>query len=74
MLRKHFLLCGLLSACAFLLMPFEASGQKEPLLKIVQMEDVAVKCPVGTAPRLPYRLWVSYDNGRSEYRQVKWMN
>jgi DUF1680 family protein len=72
--KKHFLLCGLLSACAFLLMPFEASGQKEPLLKIVQMEDVAVKCPVGTAPRLPYRLWVSYDNGRSEYRQVKWMN
>ena len=74
MLMKRTILCGLIAVFSFLVQPFEANAQKEPLLKIVKMEDVAVKCPVGTAPRLPYRLWVSYDNGRSEYRQVKWMN
>ena len=74
MLTKRMMICGVVSAFSLLMLPYEASAQKEPLLKIVQMEDVAVRCPVGTAPRLPYRLWVSYDNGRSEYRQVKWMN
>jgi DUF1680 family protein len=29
---------------------------------------------VGTAPRLPFRLWVTYSDGKGEYRQVKWTN
>jgi hypothetical protein len=29
---------------------------------------------VGHAPRLPYQLWVTYADGRGEYRQVKWTN
>ncbi len=41
---------------------------------IVQVEKVKVKSPVGTVPRLPYRLWTTYNNGTADWRQVKWMN
>ena len=41
---------------------------------IVSVKDVSVEVPVGNAPRLPYQLWVSYSDGRGEYRQVKWTN
>ena len=41
---------------------------------IVSVETVNVEVPVGHAPRLPYRLWVTYSDGRSEFRQVKWQN
>ena len=41
---------------------------------IVKVEPVSVEVPVGNAPRLPYRLWVEYSDGRGEYRQVKWQN
>jgi DUF1680 family protein len=33
-----------------------------------------VMCPVGTAPRLPYQLWVTYADGTAEFRQVRWTN
>ena len=42
--------------------------------QIVNTEPVCVETSVGHAPRLPYQLWVTDDNGRGEYRQVKWMN
>ena len=29
---------------------------------------------MGTAPRLPYQLWVTYSDGTKEYRQVRWTN
>ena len=41
---------------------------------IKKVEPVSVQCPVGTSPRLPNRLWVTYRDGRAEYRQVRWMN
>lgn len=31
-------------------------------------------CPVGTVPRLPNLVWVTYSDGYSEYRQVRWAN
>lgn len=31
-------------------------------------------CPEGTAPRLPNLVWVTYSDGYSEYRQVRWAN
>lgn len=36
--------------------------------------SVSVETPVGNAPRLPYLLWVTYSDGKGEYRQVKWQN
>ncbi len=41
---------------------------------IAKVAPVAVDCPVGTAPRLPYLVWVTYSDGFSEYRQVRWAN
>ena len=41
---------------------------------IKSVEVVSVEAPVGNAPRLPYQLWVTYSDGKSEYRQVKWLN
>ena len=41
---------------------------------IVNVEEQKVEVPVGNVPRLPYQLWVTYTNGKGEYRQVKWMN
>ena len=41
---------------------------------IKSVQAVSVEVPVGNAPRLPYRLWVEYSDGKGEYRQVKWLN
>lgn len=41
---------------------------------IVSVEAVNVESPVGTVPRLPFQVWVTYSDGTSEYRQVRWSN
>ena len=41
---------------------------------ISKLSVVTVDCPVGTAPRLPNLVWVTYSDGYSEYRQVRWAN
>ena len=41
---------------------------------IKSVQAVSVEVPVGNVPRLPYRLWVEYSDGKGEYRQVKWLN
>lgn len=41
---------------------------------ISKVESISVDCPVGTAPRLPNLVWVTYSDGYSEYRQVRWAN
>lgn len=46
----------------------------QPTRTITKVETVSVNSPVGTAPRLPFQLWVTYSDGKSEYRQVRWTN
>ena len=41
---------------------------------IASVAPIAVDCPQGTAPRLPYSVWVTYSDGLSEFRQVRWSN
>ena len=41
---------------------------------ISKVEAILVDCPVGTAPRFPNLVWVTYSDGYSEYRQVRWAN
>lgn len=41
---------------------------------ISKVEAISVDCPVGTVPRLPNLVWVTYSDGYSEYRQVRWAN
>lgn len=45
-----------------------------PFREIRTVEAVQVQAPVGTVPRLPYQLWVTYADGYKEYRQVRWCN
>jgi hypothetical protein len=50
-------------------------GGKAAVYRTIRnVEIVRVETPVGSAPRLPYQLWVQYADGSSEYRQVKWLN
>ena len=41
---------------------------------IRRVEPVSVSCLVGTAPVLPYQVWVTYSDGRGEWRQTRWNN
>lgn len=41
---------------------------------ISKVEAISVDCPESTAPRLPNLVWVTYSDGYSEYRQVRWAN
>ena len=41
---------------------------------ISEVDAISVDCPVGTVPRLPNLVWVTYSDGYSEYRQVRWAN
>lgn len=44
--------------------PREGETQELPIPSEIQaVEAVRVECPVGTAPRLPYQLWVTYADG-----------
>ncbi|MBQ9636295.1 MAG: glycoside hydrolase family 127 protein [Prevotella sp.] len=41
---------------------------------IASTDPVRVTVLAGYAPQLPYQLWVTYTDGSSELRQVRWMN
>lgn len=41
---------------------------------IRKVEKIAVESPEGTVPRLPYQVWVTYNDGTQEYRQIRWEN
>lgn len=41
---------------------------------IKNVETIKVNTPVGTAPRLPFQVWVTYSDGTGEWRQTKWAN
>ena len=41
---------------------------------IASVEPVTVQVPAGCAPRLPYRVWVTYSDGQAAFRQVRWTN
>lgn len=42
--------------------------------KIKTVEPIRIETPFGTVPRLPWQVWVTYTDGYSEWRQVKWNN
>ncbi len=41
---------------------------------IKEVSAVVVSCPIGTVPRLPDRVWVTYSDGHADYRQIRWTN
>ena len=60
--------------CGWLLAAMSIAAQAQEYKSIQAVEAVEVQCPAGTAPRLPYQLWVTYADGTAEYRQVRWSN
>jgi DUF1680 family protein len=45
-----------------------------PKKSIRTVEDIRVDAAVGTAPVLPYQVWVTYADRSGEWRKVKWTN
>lgn len=41
---------------------------------IASVQAINVETPVGTVPRLPYQVLVTYSDGTKAYRQTKWSN
>ena len=70
MKKLYFIVLGL--CCLFMVMPDEASAAKQRTIK--KVETVSVEAPAGCVPRLPWQVWVTYSDGKGEWRQVKWMN
>jgi len=52
----------------------EATPSSTDARTIVTVEPVVVNAPVGTTPRLPFQVWVTYSDGKSEFRQLRWSN
>ena len=50
------------------------SGTDAGYRSIIGVKAIKVESPVGTVPRLPYRVLVDYSDGQREYRQVRWNN
>ena len=70
-MRKH-----IIAACMAVSMtaiPFQMAAQATERT-ISSVESVSVSTPVGTVPRLPYQLLVTYSDGTQAYRQVRWSN
>ena len=68
--KISFISCALMGLCLLWALPCMAKKQRT----IVKVETVQVETPVGTAPRLPWQVWVTYSDGTHEWRQTKWMN
>jgi len=56
--------------CVVLCVPGARAGERA----IRSVEPVRVATPAGTAPRLPFQVWVTYADGSHEWRQVRWTN
>ena len=68
--KQFSFLAGVACYSMLLASPAHAS-EARTISKVAQVE---VNCPVGTSPRLPYWVWVTYSDGYAEYRQVRWAN
>ncbi|MBO4443873.1 MAG: glycoside hydrolase family 127 protein [Bacteroidaceae bacterium] len=70
-------LSGLMASIAlalFLFVSCDSSGRKAGKRYITDVQKVEVQTPVGTAPRLPWQVWVTYSDGFGEWRQIRWTN
>ena len=54
--------------------PLPARSRRKAPRTIRETAPVLVETPVGTAPLLPYQVWVTYADNTGEWRQVKWTN
>lgn len=71
---NHHRLRNLSAVALALLWGGAASAQSHAGRSIQRVADISVQCPEGTAPRLPWRVWVTYSDGTSQWRQTRWDN
>lgn len=80
--KLNLIVCGALGLC--LASPAQASSITDNLAStsmpkskhrsISKVETIVVETPQGTAPRLPWQVWVTYSDGTHEWRQTRWTN
>ena len=80
--KLNLIVCGALGLC--LASPVQASPIADNLAStsmpkskhrsISKVEAIVVEAPQGTAPRLPWQVWVTYSDGTHEWRQTRWSN
>ena len=58
----------------FLLFLFPVFGFAKKGITIRRVSPINVDVVVGNAPVLPWQVWVTYSNGRGEWRQTRWEN
>lgn len=51
-----------------------ALGGKTNVRSIVKIDNVNIDVMVGNVPLLPWQVWVTYNDGTHEWRQVRWSN
>ena len=71
---KRFYPLFLFLALVLVAAPLPARSRKKAQRTIRETAPVQVETPEGTAPRLPYLVWVIYADNTGEWRQVKWTN
>lgn len=82
MKKLNLIICGAIGLCmasfAYASPVFDESAStiapKSKQRSIVKVEPVNVETPQGTAPRLPWQVWVTYSDGSQEWRQTRWSN
>lgn len=76
-------ICG--TASLLMAMPAEAmelntttapvpAAKNKKQRSIIKVESIYVESPVGTCPRLPYQVLVTYSDKKQEWRQTRWTN
>jgi len=50
------------------------AAKKTKQRTIIKVETIEILSPVGTCPRLPYQVLVTYSDKTQEWRQTRWMN
>ena len=58
------------AVCTMMVVAIGYAGERP----IKAVETINVETEVGTAPLLPFHVWVTYADGKGEWRQVRWTN
>jgi len=75
MFNGFYLISKIAKRAIICFLPFYAGNAAFSQVRtIANVESIDIMCQVGTVPRLPYQVWVTYSDGKAEYRQTKWSN
>ena len=73
-MNRYRLYYHIISLILLFCIPSANYAQSTKARTILTTYPIYVESPVGTVPRLPYQVWVTYTDSTAEYRQVRWSN